>query len=70
MNDLQNGTLEKLIIMAIPPERVARAVGHALEARRPKTRYPVGLDSRAQSFLRHVLPDRLRDRINRWVMHL
>ncbi len=56
--------------LAIPPERVARAVTHALEARRPKTRYPVGLDSRVQSFLRHVLPDRLRDRINRWVMHL
>ncbi|HPO17297.1 MAG TPA: SDR family oxidoreductase [Candidatus Hydrogenedentes bacterium] len=62
--------LDKAPKLAIPPERVARAITHALEARRPKTRYRVGLDSRLQGVLRHVLPDRLRDRINRLVMGL
>jgi NAD(P)-dependent dehydrogenase (short-subunit alcohol dehydrogenase family) len=56
--------------LAIPPERVARAVQHALEARRPKTRYRVGPDARVQALLSGWIPDRLRDRINRWVMGL
>ena len=55
---------------AIPPSRVARAVRHALEARRPKTRYPVGPDAHLQFFLDRWLPDRLRDRLIRWVMKL
>jgi len=56
--------------LAIPPERVARVVRHSLEARRPKTRYPVGLDARLQSALRRWIPDRLRDRIMRRIMKL
>jgi NAD(P)-dependent dehydrogenase (short-subunit alcohol dehydrogenase family) len=44
----------------IPPARVADAVEHALTAKRPKTRYLVGNDARAQSALRAV-PDRGRD---------
>lgn len=56
--------------MAIPPDRVARAVRHALESPRPKTRYRVGLDSRLQSVLVRCLPDRWRDCISRRVMGL
>jgi NAD(P)-dependent dehydrogenase (short-subunit alcohol dehydrogenase family) len=56
--------------MAISPDRVARAVQHALEARRPKTRYQVGIDSRLQYYLRCWIPDRLRDRIGRWVFRI
>ncbi len=43
-----------------PPIVVARAVAHALTARRPRTRYRMGKDSGVQAFLRY-LPDRLRD---------
>lgn len=46
----------------IPPTRVARAVEHALMAKRPKTRYVVGLDAQAQRFVARI-PDRLRDRL-------
>jgi len=53
--------VDKVPSMAIPPERVAKAVTHALEARRPRTRYPVGLDSILGSLLVRVVPDRLRD---------
>jgi NAD(P)-dependent dehydrogenase (short-subunit alcohol dehydrogenase family) len=38
---------------------VARAVEHALLARRPRTRYPVGPDARAGVFLKWLLPDRV-----------
>lgn len=47
---------------AIPAERVADAVAHALTARKPKTRYLVGTDARVAKWLSR-LPDRLRDRI-------
>ncbi|WP_395744508.1 SDR family oxidoreductase [Prosthecobacter sp.] len=62
--------VEKVPSMAIPPERVAKAVTHALESRRPRTRYPVGLDSIGGSLLVKVVPDRLRDWIIRKVMGL
>ena len=47
----------------ISPDRVAEAVEHALTAGRPKTRYLVGIDARAQAALRRFLPDRLLDRL-------
>ncbi|MGH0036328.1 MAG: SDR family oxidoreductase [Myxococcota bacterium] len=47
---------------AAPARIVADAVRHALTARRPKTRYKVGLDARVQSLLSR-LPDRLVDRL-------
>ncbi|NUM54510.1 MAG: SDR family oxidoreductase [Candidatus Hydrogenedentes bacterium] len=48
------------------PQRVARAVAHALTARRPKTRYKVGRDVRFWAPLRRHAPDRLAD----WVINL
>jgi NAD(P)-dependent dehydrogenase (short-subunit alcohol dehydrogenase family) len=48
---------------AIPPERVADAVQHALTAKRPKTRYLVGTDARLQAVLATVAPDRVVDRV-------
>jgi NAD(P)-dependent dehydrogenase (short-subunit alcohol dehydrogenase family) len=47
---------------AIPAERVAARVVHALTARRPRTRYLVGADARLGALLTW-LPDRLQDRI-------
>ena len=44
-----------------PPELVARSVLHALTARRPRTRYPVGKDSKILTILPKLLPDRLLD---------
>jgi NAD(P)-dependent dehydrogenase (short-subunit alcohol dehydrogenase family) len=47
----------------IPPERVAKAVEHALTSSRPRTRYLVGIDARIQATLRKWLPDRAVDRL-------
>jgi NAD(P)-dependent dehydrogenase (short-subunit alcohol dehydrogenase family) len=41
------------------PECVARAIGRALTARRPRVRYPVGPDSRLVPLGRRLLPDAL-----------
>ncbi len=48
---------------AIPPDRVARVIERALTARRPRTRYLVGLDARLAAFAKAVLSDRLFDRL-------
>jgi NAD(P)-dependent dehydrogenase (short-subunit alcohol dehydrogenase family) len=47
----------------IAPEKVAKAISHALTARRPRTRYLVGADARAQAIFNRLLPDRLVDRL-------
>jgi NAD(P)-dependent dehydrogenase (short-subunit alcohol dehydrogenase family) len=47
----------------VAPEVVARAVHHALSARRPRTRYAIGRDARLEARLLRPLPDRLRDRL-------
>jgi NAD(P)-dependent dehydrogenase (short-subunit alcohol dehydrogenase family) len=47
----------------IPPERAARAIRHALTARRPRVRYLVGTDARMQARLKYLIPPRLFDRI-------
>jgi NAD(P)-dependent dehydrogenase (short-subunit alcohol dehydrogenase family) len=47
----------------IPPEKVARTIEHALTAKRPRTRYLVGIDAKLQARLRHVIPTRVFDRI-------
>ena len=47
----------------IPPEKVAKAIEHALTAKRPRTRYLVGIDAKVQARLKHVIPTRVFDRI-------
>jgi short-subunit dehydrogenase len=49
----------------ISPEYVAKAVQHALTAKRPKIRYVIGMDARILFFLNHWLPDRWMDRLFR-----
>jgi NAD(P)-dependent dehydrogenase (short-subunit alcohol dehydrogenase family) len=47
----------------VPPEKVAKAVVHALTADKPKARYVVGPDARVQALLHTALPDRALDRV-------
>lgn len=47
----------------IPPEAVAKVVGHALTAPRPRTRYLVGVDAKILARLKGITPDRLWDRL-------
>ena len=47
---------------SLTPEQVARTVLKALEAKKPKSRYRVGLDSRASALLMKLLPDRWFDK--------
>jgi NAD(P)-dependent dehydrogenase (short-subunit alcohol dehydrogenase family) len=47
----------------LPPSAVAEAVGEALTAGRPRTRYLVGRDAKARAALARVVPDRLLDRL-------
>ena len=46
-----------------PPETVAKVVERALTASRPRTRYLVGPDARAQVVLDTLLPDRAFDAV-------
>ncbi|HEY8502672.1 MAG TPA: SDR family oxidoreductase [Solirubrobacterales bacterium] len=46
----------------IPPEKVAKAIAHALESKRPKARYLVGLDAKVQARLKPLIPTPLFDR--------
>jgi NAD(P)-dependent dehydrogenase (short-subunit alcohol dehydrogenase family) len=65
MEQMRKATLE-MRDTAMPVECVVRAVLHALTARRPKTRYPIGVQSRLLSFFFPYLPDWLRDK---FVLH-
>jgi len=47
----------------LPPEVVLKRVVHALEARRPKTRYPVTVPAYFFATVRRLLPTRLLDRL-------
>ncbi len=51
----------KMEKQALPPDKVALEIEHALTAARPKTRYLVGMDAKAQAALGWLLPDRLFD---------
>jgi NAD(P)-dependent dehydrogenase (short-subunit alcohol dehydrogenase family) len=55
--------VKKLADSGIPPEKVARVIAHALEAKRPRSRYLVGLDAKIQARLKVVLPTVVFDRI-------
>ncbi len=58
-------TAKHLAEIAIPPQRVAKAVRHAMTARRPKTTYVVGADSRGMRIGARLLPERLKDLLMR-----
>jgi NAD(P)-dependent dehydrogenase (short-subunit alcohol dehydrogenase family) len=62
--------VQDLADRGIPPEKVAEAISHALEAGRPRTRYLVGLDAKVQARLKILLPTRLFDRIVARTMRL
>lgn len=51
--------------MAIGPEKVAAVIEKAISARRPRTRYPVGLPARAGIAMKRVTPDRVFDAVLR-----
>jgi NAD(P)-dependent dehydrogenase (short-subunit alcohol dehydrogenase family) len=59
--------MEKLVKLAdkrgVAPEKVARAVAHAMTSSRPRTRYLVGADARVQLAIDRVLPTRVADRL-------
>jgi NAD(P)-dependent dehydrogenase (short-subunit alcohol dehydrogenase family) len=56
-------SLEQSARGALPPERCARAIEHALTARRPRTRYPVGAEAWISTLVARFVPDRIRDRL-------
>lgn len=47
----------------LPPIEVAKVIERALTAKRPRTRYPVGIDAKLGAAVIARLPDRLRDRL-------
>ncbi|GAA3642265.1 oxidoreductase [Microlunatus ginsengisoli] len=55
-------------LLASPPTVVADAVATALTARRPRTRYPVGVGAKPLILLRTILPDRVFDQVIRLVI--
>jgi NAD(P)-dependent dehydrogenase (short-subunit alcohol dehydrogenase family) len=55
--------IEAIASKGISPDIVAQSVVHALTAKKPKTRYLVGSDAKLGAFLKHILPDRLHDRV-------
>jgi NAD(P)-dependent dehydrogenase (short-subunit alcohol dehydrogenase family) len=72
--DGTRGDIERLVKAftrgGIPPQRVAKTVVKALTARRPRTRYRVGMDSRFLCTFAPLSPDRLRYWLVRRVLSL
>lgn len=58
---LMSNASQQMDKSGMPVERVVRAVRHALTARRPKTRYPVGTRTHLAFWAARNLPDRMRD---------
>jgi short-subunit dehydrogenase len=54
-------TNQKSAPFMLKPEKVIEAVIHALEAKRPRTRYPIALPGKILYFLKQWLPDRVFD---------
>jgi NAD(P)-dependent dehydrogenase (short-subunit alcohol dehydrogenase family) len=54
----------------IPPEKVAKAIEHALGASRPRSRYLIGFDAKLQARLRPLIPTPLFDRVVARIMGL
>lgn len=55
--------IEETAERGIPPEKVAKAISHALESSRPKSRYLVGLDAKLQARIKPLIPTPVLDRI-------
>ncbi|MGH2833690.1 MAG: SDR family NAD(P)-dependent oxidoreductase [Solirubrobacteraceae bacterium] len=66
---LRNG-ISQLERSGVPPLEVARAIEHALLARRPKPRYVVGRDAKMRLAVSKLLPTRVMDRLVMRVMGL
>jgi NAD(P)-dependent dehydrogenase (short-subunit alcohol dehydrogenase family) len=47
----------------IPPQKVAKVIEHALSAKRPRSRYLVGLDAKVQARIKPLIPPPVFDRI-------
>jgi len=62
--------VKQLAERGIPPEKVAAVVEHALGARRPRTRYLVGLDAKLQGRLKPFVPTPIFDRVIARAMNL
>ena len=56
--------------IGIAPVKVAEAIEHALTSRRPKPRYLVGKDARAQALLARFVPIRAREALIRKFLRL
>ncbi len=56
---------ERMEREGLPPAAVADVVGHAVTARRPRTRYVVGRDARVRAVVARLLPDRALDALVR-----
>lgn len=59
--DAMTMAARKMDRRGMPVERVVQAVHHALTARRPKTRYPIGFRTRLAAWAVSRIPDRIRD---------
>ncbi|MFN6564555.1 MAG: SDR family oxidoreductase [Nostoc sp. ChiSLP01] len=62
--------MQTIAARGISADIVAQAVVHALTAKQPKTRYLIGQDAKIQAVLKHILPDRLHDRLILYSMGL
>jgi NAD(P)-dependent dehydrogenase (short-subunit alcohol dehydrogenase family) len=56
-------TAAKVLKAAIPPDKVARTILKALTDKKPKSRYTVGIDARALSIMKKLIPDTMMDKI-------
>jgi NAD(P)-dependent dehydrogenase (short-subunit alcohol dehydrogenase family) len=56
-------TAAKVLKAAIPPEKVARTILKALTDKKPKYRYTVGIDAKALSIMKKLVPDTMMDNI-------
>lgn len=54
----------------MPPERVAKAIEHALTSGRPHARYVVGRDARVQALVARFVPDGVRDALTKRALGL
>lgn len=59
--DAMTRASRKMDRRGMPVARVVKAVRHALTARRPKTRYPLGFRTHLASWAVSRVPDRIRD---------